>query len=74
MTDRSIPARARAESLFRAVAPEEKQTGMEEYRDKQQAELDKMARLRAARLEWQKRRLTFGSQTNFFHSPTSAKR
>jgi hypothetical protein len=43
-------ARARAEALFRPVTPEEKQSPMDEYRAKQQTELDRVARLRALRL------------------------
>ena len=33
--------RARTESAFRTVTPEEKQNALEEYRAKQKAELDK---------------------------------
>jgi hypothetical protein len=53
MTDTTSPARARAESVFRTVVtvpPEAKLSAMEEYRAKQAAQLDNMARLRAARL------------------------
>jgi hypothetical protein len=39
-----------ADAVFRAIMPDEKSTAMEEYRAKQLAELDKTARLRAARL------------------------
>jgi hypothetical protein len=42
-------ARARAEAIFRSVTPEQKQGPLDEYRAKQQAELDKTARLRALR-------------------------
>ena len=42
-------ARARAEALFHRVTPEQQQSATEEYRAKQQAELDKTARLRALR-------------------------
>jgi hypothetical protein len=49
-------ARARAEAVFRTIAPAAsatslpEQSAMQEYRAKQQAELDKAARLRAMRL------------------------
>jgi hypothetical protein len=44
------PARARAEAAFRNVTPDEKVSATDEYRAKQQAELDNMAKLRALRL------------------------
>src|SRR3974390_3070129 len=54
MTDAPSPARARAELAFRspvaAVAPETKLSAMDEYRAKQAATLDNMARLRALRM------------------------
>ncbi len=50
ITDRPDPARARAEAAFRTVTPNEKLSATDEYRAKQQAELDKMAKLRALRL------------------------
>ena len=50
-------ARARAEAVFRTIAPAQpgatsppQQSAMQEYRAKQQAELDKAARLRVMRL------------------------
>ena len=42
-------ARARAEAIFRRVTPEQKHGPVDEYRTKQQAELDKAALLRALR-------------------------
>jgi hypothetical protein len=47
---RGRSARARAEAAFPTVTPEEKQTATDEYRAKQAAALDNMARLRAMRL------------------------
>jgi len=55
VTNSADTARARAEAVFRTIAhapsatsPE--QSAMEEYRAKQQAEVDKAARLRAMRI------------------------
>ena len=52
MTDRPNPARARAESAFRRieVTPETRASAIDEYKAKQAAELEKMARLRAMRM------------------------
>ena len=57
MTNSAGNARARAEAVFRTIAPAQlgatslpEQSAMQEYRAKQQAELDKAARLRAMRL------------------------
>jgi hypothetical protein len=53
MTDAPSPARAAANDVFRRieVTPEAKLDAMAEYRAKQAAALDNMARLRAMRLE-----------------------
>ena len=57
VTNSADTARARAEAVFRTIAPAQpgatsppQQSAMQEYRAKQQAELDKAARLRAMRL------------------------
>jgi hypothetical protein len=57
VTNSAGNARARAEAVFRTIAPAQlgatsllEQSAMQEYRAKQQAELDKAARLRAMRL------------------------
>jgi hypothetical protein len=47
---RSDAARARAEAIFCVIAQDEGLSALGEYRAKQQAELDKTARLRAQRL------------------------
>jgi hypothetical protein len=47
---RSDAVRARAEAVFHAIVQDERLSALEEYRAKQQAELDKTARLRAQRL------------------------
>ena len=66
MTDAPSPARARAELAFRspvaAVAPEVKLSAWDEYKARQQAALDKMARLRAARLAKEAATLDLGAQ------------
>ena len=43
-------AKARAEAIFRPVTPLEKLSAMDEYKARQTAEREKMARLRAMRL------------------------
>jgi hypothetical protein len=43
-------ARIGADAVFRTIMPDERLSAMDEYRAKQLAELDKTARLRAARL------------------------
>jgi len=57
VTNSADTARASAEAVFRTIAPAQPgatspphQSAMQEYRAKQQAELDKAARLRAMRL------------------------
>jgi hypothetical protein len=51
MTNSSDAARARAEAVFRdAVRPEQHSQAMTEYRAREGAEREKMARLRALRL------------------------
>jgi hypothetical protein len=55
MTDTPNPARARAEAVFRTITPEGKQSATDEYRAKQKAELDKMARLKAIRFDLRRR-------------------
>jgi hypothetical protein len=58
MTDSLNPARARAEAVFRrmVVTPEAKLDAMAEYKVKQQAEREKMARLRELRLAAKEKR------------------
>jgi hypothetical protein len=46
----SDTAKARAEAMFRIVGDEPRSTAMGEYLARQQAELDKISRLRALRL------------------------
>ena len=60
VTNSANTARARAEAVFPTIAPAQRdatslpqQSAMQEYRAKQQAELDKAARLRVMR-GWQK--------------------
>jgi hypothetical protein len=50
MSATKIQAREAAEAIFRAVTPQERVDAMTEYHVRQQATLERMARLRAMRL------------------------
>jgi hypothetical protein len=50
MTDSPNTAKARAEAIFRKAAEDARSDAMADYRSRQQAEIDKAARLKAMRM------------------------
>jgi len=50
MTDSPNTAKARAEAIFRKAAEDARSDAMADYRSRQQAEIDKAARLKAMRI------------------------